>query len=159
LPQNYYHCKEVIALESTDLGADYALIKLDRKVTNRLPLKLDIEHQVKYHQQVYLIGHSLGRPLTYSGKSQVYTTTQPDQFQTMLDGFSGNSGAPVFDGITNKVIGIHIAGEPNQMTYVDSKGCYELNRCQESIQTPCVYSVEFKISSLSKIKLLLEGKH
>jgi V8-like Glu-specific endopeptidase len=153
---NYYHCKEVIALENSDLGPDYALIKLDRKVTDRKPLKLDFEHQLKYHQEVFLIGHSLGRPLTYSGKSQVYTTTMPDQFQTMLDGFSGNSGAPVFDAKTNKVIGIHVAGEASQMTYNEVEGCFELNQCEESIQSPCVYSVELKLSALSKIKTILE---
>jgi V8-like Glu-specific endopeptidase len=158
LSQNYYHCKEVIALETSELGPDYALIKLNRRVTDRKPLKLDFEQQIKFKEQVYLIGHSLGRPLAYSGKSQIYTTTQLHQFQTMLDGFSGNSGAPVFDAKTNKVIGIHVAGEASQMTFNESQGCYELNHCEESIQTPCVYSIELKLSALSKIKTILEAK-
>jgi len=153
--ENLYHCRKVLALETSENGPDYALIELDRKVTNRAPVELDFAHKLQFRQEVYLIGHALGRPLTYSGIGQVYTINEEYQFQTMLDGFSGNSGAPVFDLKTHKVIGIHVAGEGKELTFNQAQGCYELNHCIESVLSPCAFSVELKLFSLEKIQEFL----
>lgn len=89
--------------------ADWALLKLDRKVKGRTPLELDFS-DVKDKQKVYMLGHPVGLPQKYTSGAKVRKNGDSDQFGADLDAFEGNSGSPVFDKDTGKVIGILCVG-------------------------------------------------
>ncbi|MEO1258845.1 MAG: serine protease [Bacteroidota bacterium] len=61
--------------------------------------------------EVYSIGHGLGLPkkLVFDGSLSENVPTNPF-FKCNLDLFGGNSGSPVFDAQTNKVVGILVRG-------------------------------------------------
>jgi hypothetical protein len=141
-PDNIYTCKEIIyAVSDLDFPyRDFALIRLDRKVKNRKPLKLANE-EVKKGEAVWMLGHPLGLPLVYTNMANViFENTFKDNNQTYiydifltdLDAFSGNSGSPVLND-NNEVLGVLVSGNPNSTTYFDEKySCDRYNHCDEN---------------------------
>ncbi len=53
-----------------------------------------------------LLGHPNGLPLKVADSASVLRNDEPRSFDTDLDAFQGNSGSPVFDAASRKVIGI-----------------------------------------------------
>lgn len=121
--KNLYNCKEVIIGKLTD-DEDFAIIKLDRKVIGRTPLKLRSSGKVDLNQEIFVIGHPSGLPMKYAGGAQVRENNNQFFFSTNLDTFGGNSGSPVFNALTHEVEGILVRGRTD---YVDSE--YEGNYC------------------------------
>ena len=132
--KNIYKCKRVISskLESVNKKPtfDYALVELDRDVTDREPLKyryqgrtdIDAFEDMKVNTPLTVIGHPSGLPLKIADGSKVVEVTNKNYFLADLDTFGGNSGSPVFNSITNEVVGILVRG---QTDYVKDK----LNKC------------------------------
>jgi V8-like Glu-specific endopeptidase len=89
-------------------GADWALLKLDRKVKGR-PARLS-GNGIAYNQEVYVLGYPLGLPLKYAPKAYIRDIKET-YFTADLDVYSGNSGSPVFDSETHEVLGIVVRGD------------------------------------------------
>ena len=88
---------------------DYALIRLDRKVTRFSPVSVaDSSATVKLGTRVVLAGFPSGIPLKLA-EGSVFQT-RPDFFVTDLDAFSINSGSLVFNAETGEAEGILSAG-------------------------------------------------
>lgn len=132
--KNIYKCKEMIyavQVEEDGNTYDFALIRLERAVTDRTPLKLATK-SVEQGDRVTMLGHPMGLPLKYTSNAAVFEPKSGRSFLTNLDAFAGNSGSPVFN-ITNEVVGVLIAGNPALATYRDPKaGCDRYNRCDEN---------------------------
>ncbi len=90
-------------------GADWALVKLDRKVEGQEIAVLS-EKEVCCCQDIYVMGHPNGLPLKYAPGAKVSRIT-PAYFAAGLDIYSGNSGSPVFDTETHEVIGMVVRGD------------------------------------------------
>jgi hypothetical protein len=90
-------------------GADWELIKLDRKVKDHPLVKLS-EKAIYLNQPVYILGHPCGLPLKYASGAQVRGITDAC-FSADLNVYCGNSGSPVFDRKTHEVIGIVVRGD------------------------------------------------
>lgn len=132
--KNIYKCKKIISskLESVNKKAtfDYALVELDRDVTDRAPLKyryqgrtdMNAFEDLKVDTPLTVIGHPSGLPLKIADGSKVVEITNKNYFLADLDTFGGNSGSPVFNSVTNEVVGILVRG---QTDYVKDK----LNKC------------------------------
>lgn len=90
-------------------GADWALIKLDRKVLGQSVVKLS-EKAICRNQPLYILGHPCGLPLKYTSGAQVRDITDTC-FAADLNVYCGNSGSPVFDSETHEVIGIVVRGD------------------------------------------------
>lgn len=103
--ENIYNGKELISSSCHGNGADWALIKLDRKVKDRA-IALFSRTESSFGQSVYAIGHPVGLPQKYSGKARVIKICNRTFFTATLNIYSGNSGSPVFNGDTHEVIGI-----------------------------------------------------
>lgn len=89
---------------------DVAILTLDKKIPqSRIP-EYDYEHNYKKNTKVYTIGHPSGLPLKYSGNGLIFKENRSPHFDANLDAFRGNSGSPVFDEETNKIIGILLKG-------------------------------------------------
>tara|TARA_Y100000768_G_scaffold388710_1_gene386360 strand:- start:1421 stop:2386 length:966 start_codon:yes stop_codon:yes gene_type:complete len=125
-----YGCESVIAGEFS-ATKDYALIKLERKVKNRTPLKLS-QSKASLGQKIFVMGHPSGLPLKYADGARVFET-ENDYFSTNLDTFGGNSGSPVFNADTLEVEGILVRGDTDYVMDFESNGerCMKVNICDQ----------------------------
>ncbi len=89
---------------------DWAVLKLDREVTQRHPLNVDFSSMVTPQADVYMLGHPSGLPLKLTKNAEVKKSNHEDFFTASLDAFKGNSGSPVFDVKHDKVIGMLFEG-------------------------------------------------
>lgn len=135
-----YSCKTIIK-QKLDNGTemDYALIELDRAVTDREPLSYRKEGQIKVGEGVVVIGSPSGLPLKIAGDSTVHENTEDSHFTADLDTFGGNSGSAVFNATTGDVEGILVRGAKDYatVTRTDADGesyrCMTVNFCEDGI--------------------------
>ncbi len=107
---NIYNCKQVVAIQR-DAFYDFAVIKLDRKVVGREPLKFRTSGKISVNDPMVVIGHPTGLPLKIAGNGKVTNNNEMTRFSTNLDTFHGNSGSAVFNSTTGQVEGILIMGK------------------------------------------------
>jgi hypothetical protein len=122
--KNIYKAVEVVEKRYTTRGTngtDWALVKLDRKVEDRPVVELCMT-DVAYDQSIYVIGHPAGLPLKFAPGSRI-KQLHPANFIADLDIYSGNSGSPVFDADSHKVVGIVIQGDDRDF-YTWTGKCY-----------------------------------
>lgn len=126
-----YSCEKIIGqkLTSGDDVIDYAVIKLDREVNDRKPLKVRTDGKIDDNQKVAIIGYPSGLPVKIADDANVMENTIQSSFKTNLDSFAGNSGSPVFNTDTWEVEGILVRGSR------DYKVDFE-NQCMYAIHLP-----------------------
>lgn len=132
IPKNsVYKCRSIIAtVNSSTTKDDYAVIRLDRKVTDRLPLERRTSGKVADGTTLVLIGHPKGLPMKIAGGANVRSNTHTKFFVTNTDSYGGNSGSPVFNASTGVVEGILVRGENDTVT--TSTGCYVSKVCSDT---------------------------
>lgn len=139
--ENLYSCKEVIYGVMND-SQDFALIKLDRKVTDRQPLKMRARGKVSANQEIFVVGYPSGLPIKYAGGARVFDNNEADYFSTNLDSFGGNSGSPVFNADTYEVEGILVRGKTDYVIgEKDGQACRRVNHCAKG-QGDCLIEDE-----------------
>jgi len=127
--ENVYGCKEIIQQDlSSSNKMDFALIRLDRKVKDRTPLKFRTEGKVDNKQKLVVIGHPTGLPTKIADNAWVRNNSNDVYFSANLDTFGGNSGSAVFNAETGVVEGILVRGEQDYV-YDWSKGCRVPKQC------------------------------
>lgn len=129
--EDIYSCKKVVSSSlSMPLGLDYAVIQLDRTVSNREPVEIRNDGMVENNLPLFVVGSPSGLPLKVAGGANVRLNNHPFYFNANLDTFQGNSGSGVFNAKTGVVEGILVRGEedfvPNQL-----KMCIEANKCAD----------------------------
>ncbi|HAZ08585.1 MAG TPA: serine protease [Elusimicrobia bacterium] len=105
-----YGCKEIIGGEQDYDGADWALVRLDRRVAGHAPLKLNLSGKIDKGAPVFAIGHPVGLPTKIAGGARVRDASNPAVFVANLDTYVHNSGSAVFSAETNLVEGILVRG-------------------------------------------------
>ena len=131
IPQeNVYRCKKVIKAV-LDYNEDFAVIQLDRKVTNREPLKFRTSGKVNNDSELVVIGHPTMMPLKVSDGGTILMNDNPYQFITSLDTFQGNSGSAVFNSETGLLEGILVSGKTDYIPSdeKDPESCLVVNTC------------------------------
>lgn len=124
---NVVTCAGVIAsVENKKM--DYALIKLNRKVTDRIPFKLRESGTVTKNEELHIIGHPLGMPKILTTNVIVSKTSDRDFFSVIADTFGGNSGSPVINKSTGVVEGILVRGEQD-FAFKYTGFCNKIKRC------------------------------
>ena len=123
--KSIYKCSKIVARELVRFGTkdDWALIELDRKVTDREPLEFRKTGKIKKGDDLVVIGHPSGLPTKIADGSTVRSLTS-HYFRADLDTYGGNSGSAVFNATTGVVEGILVRGERD---YVTSNGCRASN--------------------------------
>jgi hypothetical protein len=145
--QSVYQCKDILVREQNGAGADFGLIRLERKVVDRTPLGLDPRFRLKKGSAVYVIGSPAGLPLKLAGGARVRDPKEgSDFFTTNLDTYGGNSGSPVFNQKTHKIAGILVRGEID-FIFDPIKGCRVSKRCKPH---------ECRGEDVTKVSVLLE---
>lgn len=136
---NIYQCKRVIT-SSNELGNDFSVIQLDRKVKARDFFKLGDDSEITDKTSVFMMGHPLGLAATYTTPVPVVNFQGATTFRAPLDSFGGNSGSPVIDTKSNKVLGILTRGKAdfeevsNGRTNCQRYATYKENDEGETIQ-------------------------
>lgn len=102
-----YFGDRIISRVVDDMGADYAIIKLDRSVIGIDPLPL-ASNDVSAGDELYMVGHPSGLPLKVADNAEVIYVFA-EYFASSLDTFGGNSGSPVFNS-DHDVVGILARG-------------------------------------------------
>ena len=117
-----YGCSSIVRryVHPDSIGADFALIKLDRKVAGHKPLFINRGDQVREGKKIFTIGYPTGLPLKVAVNARVTDARMCEAFVTDLDGFAGNSGGPVFNASTRKIEGVLVRGLKD---YKFSYGC------------------------------------
>lgn len=124
-----YRCKEIISqVLDRSTKDDYAVLRLDRAVTDRDPLKFRKEGKIEDFTQIVVIGHPSGLPTKVADGAYVRSNTNQYFFQANLDTYGGNSGSAVFNVATGEVEGILVRGETD---YVSRGGCTASNHCSD----------------------------
>ena len=138
---NVYRCSEVVhcVVDDTNCGdqgvtVDWAVIRLDRPVTGRVPVTLR-PTAIPTRVPVYIIGHPSGLPRKYTsahGASVLSTHSAGNgvsNYISNVDSFAGNSGSGMFDGTTHEFVGILVTGGED---WVSRGGCAEPHVCTMS---------------------------
>jgi Trypsin-like peptidase domain len=106
-----YRGINVIGRQEVGDGADWALVRIDRPVTNHRIVQIRITGRIANNQAVHVIGHPVGLPTKVAGNAAVRDNTPNAFFIANLDTYGGNSGSPVFNSNTHEVEGILVRGE------------------------------------------------
>ncbi|MGC9070525.1 MAG: trypsin-like serine peptidase [Elusimicrobiales bacterium] len=120
-----------------DIYEDYALALLKRAVKGVQELSIDRDGSfVVKDREVFTIGYPKGMSvkITDPKDAKIYIVGKT-QFNTDLDAFGGNSGSPVFDSYTKRIIGILVSGDSEQVRYIlnrDIQISYEIEENMNS---------------------------
>lgn len=130
--KNVYRCQEVFRTSE-----DFAVIKLDRTVEDRLPVRLAAE-DLENRDEVFMVGTMLGVPLKVSDEAQVLGRDALGRYITNLDAYVGNSGSGVYNHYTSELSGILISGETD---FVFQQGCYRSRVTPEKLGLEIVLGI------------------
>jgi V8-like Glu-specific endopeptidase len=121
-----YSCKRLVAQELNSMDKnDYAVIELDREVTDREPLTFRQNGTISTGEEILVIGHPSGLPTKVADDAFVRDTNSIF-FETNLDTYGGNSGSAVFNATSGEVEGILVRGHND---YEYRNGCKASVRC------------------------------
>lgn len=116
-----YSGVELIGRQLASDGTDWALVKLDRAVEGRTPVRVRATGKIGSAQSLFVIGHPCGLPQKYAPGAKVRDNTPAPYFVANLDTYGGNSGSPVFNASNGVVEGILVRGEND---FVSNGTCY-----------------------------------
>lgn len=120
-----FACKNLVHSVANATGEDFAVIRLDRPVTEAAPLAYRRSGRVNNGEPLFVVGHPAGLPLKIAGGASV-REVKAEHLVANLDTYGGNSGSAVFNSIDGKIEGILVRGE---MDYTFQNGCRISNRC------------------------------
>lgn len=123
-----YRCREIVSRVLENSGSDYAVIKLDRAVTNHAALKVRRSGEAAVGDPLLVIGHPVGLPTKITTGGKVRSTASDKYYVTNLDTYGGNSGSAVFNAQTLEIEGILVRGEQD---FVYQGGCNVSKVCSE----------------------------
>jgi S1-C subfamily serine protease len=108
---NVYRCKSIVkTVLDRSTSNDFAVIKLDRKVTDRRILEFRNSGTASVGDNLVVIGHPTGLPTKIADGSKV-RSLKGTYFVANLDTYGGNSGSAVFNADTGLIEGILVRGE------------------------------------------------
>jgi V8-like Glu-specific endopeptidase len=126
--ENIVYCKEIV---DSNLASDYSLIRLSKKISDRVPLKIRRTGKLNPEAEFIVIGHPLGFPKISTDQAFLRGNLLNKTFTINSDTYSGNSGSPVIDSKTSLVEGILIKGDKDfEMDYVGL--CLRSVHCDEN---------------------------
>jgi hypothetical protein len=103
-------------------GQDWALVRLDRSVPDRLPVVCRTSGRVDDATRLYMLGHPCGLPMKLADSAEITDNSDETVFRTNLDAFGGNSGSPVFDAASHVVEGLLVRGQADFL-FDSAHGC------------------------------------
>lgn len=123
-----YTCR-ALEWSQTNADGDFAIIQLDRAVTDRAPVALRKGSPPRRGISLTLFGHPLGLPLKWVPNGRVRDSGKGAYVTSTIDAYAGNSGSPVFNTRTGKLEGVLSRGEED---FVRRGSCFVSKRCKEA---------------------------
>lgn len=120
-----YDCKEIVYKEfdPSIRGIDLAIIKLDRKVVGRQPIRLNLDSSLKIGDPLSMIGYPLGISQKVVDQGEVLAIDSKNvSFKHNLDTFSVNSGGPIFNA-TGEQVGVLVRGTSENFSKSPGLSC------------------------------------
>lgn len=124
--QDVYSCQKILATHYEKKGADFSIVKLDRKVTGRLPLSIREKGKISSEDETFTIGHPGGLPTKIADQGRIRSNHEKTFFTTELDTYHGSSGGPVFNTRTGLIEGILVRGS---LDFIQKGRCKVSNIC------------------------------
>jgi hypothetical protein len=127
--QSAYTCKEVTFANYGrvhDKSFDLAVIRLNRKVQDRKPIRLS-EQRVKKGDPIFALGHPLGLPLRVQKGFLPEDQMSGITYKISMQVFAGLSGAPAFNE-RGDFLGLTVRGGP---TFESDRFCHRELTCTE----------------------------
>jgi len=128
---NIYKCKSILSTSGApqEFGtkhADYTLFRLDRTVTDRNPLAVETHPTYTTNETLFTLGHPTGLP-TKLATGEVISLDPRNplsswMLETSVTAFGGNSGGPVFDTETKKIVGV-LEGGADDFSFDSTNNC------------------------------------
>lgn len=144
--EDVYFCESVVKLKyEVNFGLDFSIVRLDRKVKDREPLKFRESGRIGYWDKVYVIGHPAGLSTKVSMDAKIRDNAYNAYFEANIDSMIGGSGSPVINQSTGLVEGILINGEADFV--LTKEGCQISNVCSET-DNKCTGEVVQRFSEL-----------
>ncbi len=142
-----YGCKAIVerALDGATRD-DYAVIELDRAVTDRTPLTFRQKGKPRSNAELVVIGHPTGLPTKIADGANV-RSHDVKFFRANLDTYGGNSGSAVFGAKSGMIEGILVRGENDYVWSSD-------DRCQVSNVCPDTGCAGEDVTYITNIKFL-----
>lgn len=106
-----FTCTSIIERKKEKEGADYAVVRLDRKVPGRIPLKFRTVGKIADDAVLTVIGHPSGLPTKITAAADMRSNKDKTHFVMASDTYGGNSGSAVVDSRTGIVEGILVRGD------------------------------------------------
>lgn len=137
---NVYRCVETLAAElhyddmDRSRDVDYAVFRLERKVTDRAPAKVNWQDPIVAGQPAYVIGHPMGIPQKLA-TGKVTDTSNSAFVIHDADVFGGNSGGGLFDR-NGTMIGIHVNSSGQRYIPGPTGTCSVAAVCGENADCP-----------------------
>ncbi len=129
---------------------DWALIKVDKNNDSSVDISMS---PIKYKQEVYCIGHGLGLPKKISYNGTIINLQSTKQyFECKLSTYAGNSGSPIFDSNTHKLVGMLIRGKTRIYLTEQPKGqCYQIKVSTSDFQGEECQKIKYVTPALNDI--------
>lgn len=107
-----FYCTQIIERKKDSYSQnDFAVVKLNRPVPNRIPLKIRTEGKIADNAKVAVIGHPTGLPTKITSNAVLRNNSNTIFFRMNSDTYGGNSGSAVVDMTTGIVEGILVRGD------------------------------------------------
>jgi hypothetical protein len=129
--EDVYRCAQIIHTQNVGpTGADFAILRLDREVEDRIPLYVRNEGEVGFNDHFTVVGYPKGLPGKFAHGGSLRANDSDIFFVTDVDTFDGNSGSAVFNSDTGVVEGLLVRGEKD-FTFDLNSGCYRAFTCAQ----------------------------
>lgn len=131
--EQLYRCAAVEQY-SFGSGGDYAVVRLDRPVTDVEPAPMRAGRlPLEDGSPLFIAGYPSGLPLKLAAGAQVVDSrpSERDFFRANLDSFPGNSGGGVFDETSGELLGLIVRGPNPGYELDDADGCYRPERAAD----------------------------
>jgi hypothetical protein len=155
--EKVFNCTEIIDRKlDSDTLSDYAVIRLDRPITDRKFFRTRTSGNVALNTPLVLIGHPSGLPAKVAGGAFVRANSNDIFFTTNTDSFGGNSGSAVINAVTGVVEGILVRGDQDYDIVDGSDG----ERCRVERVCPidgCEGEDVTKMTAVGGIPLIVDG--
>lgn len=114
---------------SKTTGSDWAVIRLTRPVANGSWRQIRRSGTLDVDESVYAIGHASSLPMKYAGPGNNKDNSAAACFVVNLETYSGNSGSPVINSVTQEVEGILVYNVDPKDEYYPAGPCNKWQPC------------------------------
>jgi V8-like Glu-specific endopeptidase len=150
-PNQVFHCTKLIARKKDEKTLnDYSVMKLDRAVLDRQPLKYRTSGKVSDDASITVIGYPSGLPAKIASGAVVRNNKNPIYFVTNADTFNLNSGSAVIDSKTGLVEGILVRGDTDYMHSIEGNS----NSCLMTVHRDSTGGRGEDVTRITNIKAL-----